>query len=160
MVVSCWISIRALSRALLLSSALAAVSFGAAPRALLRAVYAAGQAPGKVLVVIFQRGACDALNTVIPYEEKRYRKYRPSIAIDPPGNGEGRALDLDGRFAFHPALDALLPLYRAGSLAVVHAVGSPHGTRSHFDAQDFMESGTPGVKSTRSNASHETSTRP
>ncbi len=136
-------------RFFLKSSALAAVSFGAAPRALLRAVYAAGQVPGKVLVVLFQRGACDALNTVIPFGEKHYRKYRPSIAIDPPGRGEGRSLDLDGRFAFHPALDALLPLYRAGSLAVVHAVGSPHGTRSHFDAQDFMETGTPGIKSTR-----------
>ena len=86
---------------------------------------------------------------MIPFEDEHYRQYRPSIAIEPPGAGSGRALDLDGSFAFHPALEALLPLYRAGSLAVVHAVGSPHGTRSHFDAQDFMETGTPGVKTTR-----------
>ena len=151
-------------RFFLKSSALAAVSFGVAWRALLRAAYAREHAEGKVVVVLFQRGACDALNTVIPFEDEHYRQYRPSIAIEPPGAGDGRALDLDGSFAFHPALEALLPLYRAGSLAVVHAVGSPHGTRSHFDAQDFMETGTPGVKSTRdgwmnrylSTTSHET----
>ncbi len=136
-------------RFFLRSSALAAVSFGVAPRALLRAAYAGENTKGKVLIVLFQRGACDALNTVIPFGDEHYQRYRPSIAIEAPGAGRGRALDLDGRFAFHPALEALLPLYRAGSLAVVHAVGSPHGTRSHFDAQDFMETGTPGVKSTR-----------
>ena len=136
-------------RFFLKSSALAAVSFGVAPPALLRAAYAGEHAEGRVVVVLFQRGACDALNTVIPFEDEHYRQYRPSIAIEPPGAGSGRALDLDGSFAFHPALEALLPLYRAGSLAVVHAVGSPHGTRSHFDAQDFMETGTPGVKTTR-----------
>jgi len=136
-------------RFFLRSSALAAVSFGVAPRALLRAACAGENTEGKVLVVLFQRGACDALNTVIPFGDEHYQRYRPSIAIEAPGAGRGRALDLDGRFAFHPALEALLPLYRAGSLAVVHAVGSPHATRSHFDAQDFMETGTPGIKSTR-----------
>ena len=104
-------------RFFLKSSALAAVSFGVAPPALLRAAYAGEHAEGRVVVVLFQRGACDALNTVIPFEDEHYRQYRPSIAIEPPGAGSGRALDLDGSFAFHPALEALLPLYRAGSLA-------------------------------------------
>ncbi len=137
-------------RVFLKSSALAGVVFGAAPRSLMRSVYAS--APGtkrKTMVVIFQRGACDGLNTVIPYADPGYAKGRPSIAIPPPGGGrEGAALDLDGHFGLHPALDDLLPLYKEGQLGIVHAIGSPDLTRSHFDAQDFMETGTPGVKST------------
>jgi uncharacterized protein (DUF1501 family) len=137
-------------RIFLKSSGLALVSFGVAPRVLLRAVYAApGARRGKVLVVVFQRGACDGLNTVIPYGEEAYRKLRPTIAVPAPrGGSKDAALDLDGQFGLHPALEPLLPLYRDGSLAVVQAVGSPDPTRSHFDAQDFMESGTPGRKST------------
>jgi uncharacterized protein (DUF1501 family) len=140
-------------RFFLKSSGLALVSFGMAPRALVRSVYAAAAAQGargkKALVVIFQRGAVDGLNTVVPYADDVYRRLRPTIAIPAPrGGSRDAALDLDGRFGLHPALGPLLPLWREGSLAVVNAVGSPDSTRSHFDAQDFMESGTPGVKST------------
>ena len=137
-------------RVFLKSSALAGVVFGAAPRSLMRSVYAAGGGTKrKTMVVIFQRGACDGLNTVIPYADPGYAKGRPTIAIPAPGGGrEGAALDLDGHFGLHPALADLLPLYKEGSLGIVHAIGSPDLTRSHFDAQDFMESGTPGRKST------------
>ena len=103
----------------------------------------------KTLVVVFQRGACDGLNTVVPHGEERYRRLRPTIALPVPRRGSAdAALDLDGFFGLHPALSPLAPCGRERSLAVVHAVGSPDHTRSHFDAQDFMESGTPGVKST------------
>jgi uncharacterized protein (DUF1501 family) len=137
-------------RIFLKSSGLALVSFGMAPSALVRTVYAAGGARSKkTLVVIFQRGAVDGLNTVVPYADDVYRRLRPTIAIPGPRGGSGdAALDLDGQFGLHPALAPLLPLWEERSLAVVHAVGSPDTTRSHFDAQDFMESGTPGIKST------------
>ena len=137
-------------RFFLKSSGLALVSFGLAPRALVRSAWAAeGARRKKTLVVVFQRGACDGLNTVVPYGESAYRKLRPTIAIPAPrGGARDAALDLDGHFGLHPALEPLLPLWKDGSLAVVHAVGSPDATRSHFDAQDFMESGTPGRKST------------
>jgi uncharacterized protein (DUF1501 family) len=137
-------------RFFLKSSGLALVSFGLAPRALVRSVHAAeGSRKNKTLVVVFQRGACDGLNTVVPYGESAYRKLRPTIAIPAPrGGSREAALDLDGHFGLHPALEPLLAPFKDSSLAVVHAVGSPDGTRSHFDAQDFMESGTPGRKST------------
>ena len=137
-------------RFFLKSSGLALVSFGVAPKALLRSVYAAdGRGRRKTLVVVFQRGACDGLNTVVPYGEPLYRQLRPTIAVPAPRGGDKEsALDLDGHFGLHPALAPLLPSFQDGTLAVVHAVGSPDNTRSHFDAQDFMESGTPGVKST------------
>jgi uncharacterized protein (DUF1501 family) len=137
-------------RFFLKSSGLAFVSFGLAPRAMVRAVSAAdGARRRKTLVVVFQRGACDGLNAVVPYAEERYHALRPTIALSAPGSAKGQAaLDLDGFFGLHPALEPLRPLWAERSLAVVHAVGSPHGTRSHFDAQDFMESGTPGVKAT------------
>jgi uncharacterized protein (DUF1501 family) len=98
-------------------------------------------------VVVLLRGAVDGLNVVVPYAEPAYYDARPSIAIPHPGQPEG-ALDLDGRFGLHPALAPLLPLWRERSLAFIHAAGSPDPTRSHFDAQDYMESGTPGRKST------------
>jgi uncharacterized protein (DUF1501 family) len=105
---------------------------------------------GKVLIVVFQRGAADGLNIVVPHGDKSYYKLRPSIAIPRPKRGQsGTALDLDGRFGLHPSLAPFKKLYDDGLLAVVNATGSPDSTRSHFDAQDFMESGTPGVKSTR-----------
>jgi uncharacterized protein (DUF1501 family) len=111
--------------------------------------YAAeGSSRLKALVVVFQRGACDGLNTVIPYGEPLYRGLRPTIAVAAPDGSAEAALDLDGHFGLHPALAPLLPLWKERSLAVVHAVGSPDATRSHFDAQDFMESGTPGRKAT------------
>jgi uncharacterized protein (DUF1501 family) len=106
----------------------------------------------KVVVAIFQRGAMDGLNAVVPYAEPEYYALRPGIAIPRPGaasvNGQNPAIDLDGQFGLHPSLAPFKPLYDAGQLAIVHAVGSPDNTRSHFDAQDYMESGTPGVKST------------
>ena len=103
----------------------------------------------KTLVVLFQRGAADGLNIVVPHAERQYYKLRPSIAIPRPKRGASEtALDLDGFFAFHPALAPLKRLYDDKMLAVINAAGSPDSTRSHFDAQDFMESGTPGVKRT------------
>ena len=101
----------------------------------------------KRLVVIFLRGAVDGLNIVVPYADPGYYGARSSIAIAKPGSNGG-ALDLDGRFGLHPALAPLMPFWQSGKLAFVHASGSNEGTRSHFDAQDFMESGTPGRKST------------
>jgi uncharacterized protein (DUF1501 family) len=132
---------------------LALVALGLDPIFLTRAAYATtrglGAANGKkTLVCIFQRGAVDGLNMVVPHGDPFYYRERPRIAIPRPG-AEGGALDLDGHFGLHPALQPLEPLYRSGTLAIVHAVGSPDHTRSHFDAQDYMESGTPGIKSTR-----------
>jgi len=105
----------------------------------------------KTLIAIFQRGAVDGLNMVVPHGEKNYYALRPSIAIPQPGKGVGggeSAIDLDGFFGLHPALAGFKPMWDAKRLAIVHAAGSPNNTRSHFDAQDYMEAGTPGVKST------------
>jgi uncharacterized protein (DUF1501 family) len=137
-------------RLFLRSSGLALASFGLAPRLLVRALEAAEAGPGRRLVVVFQRGAMDGLNVVVPFGEKAYRSARPTIAIPEPRRGaKGEtAIDLDGFFGLHPALEPLAPLWSEGSLAAVQAVGSPDPTRSHFDAQDFMETGTPGRKST------------
>jgi uncharacterized protein (DUF1501 family) len=99
------------------------------------------------LVVIFLRGAVDGLNVVIPYTEAAYYRSRPTIAVPRPGQASG-GLDLDGRFALHPALADLMPLWKDRSLAFVHAAGSPDESRSHFEAQAYMESGTPGAKTT------------
>ena len=102
----------------------------------------------KILLVIFQRGAVDGLSMLVPHGERAYYEARKSIAIRPPQAGNAdTAVDLDGFFGFHPALAPLKPLWGARRLAVVHACGSPHPTRSHFDAQDYMESGSPGDKS-------------
>ena len=123
--------------------------FGTAPAWLNRAALAAeGGKRNRILVTIFQRGAADGLNMVVPFGEKNYYQSRPSIAVPPPGKPDG-ALDLDGRFALHPAMPGFARMYKAGHLAIVEACGSHDATRSHFDAQDYMESGTPGVKSTR-----------
>ena len=102
---------------------------------------------GKRLIVVFLRGGIDGLNVVVPYQESAYYEARPRIAIPAAGEEEG-VLDLDGYFGLHPALSSLMPLWRQKSLAFVHACGSPDSTRSHFDAQDYIESGTPGNKST------------
>jgi uncharacterized protein (DUF1501 family) len=129
---------------------------GSAPFWLGRAA-AATQGRKKILVAIFQRGAADGLNIVVPFAEKRYYELRPTIGIAPPpgrttanpnglqGNS-GPSIDLDGRFALNTALQPLKPLWDKNMLAIVHATGSPDPTRSHFDAQDYMESGTPGFK--------------
>jgi len=133
------------------SGAVAFVGYSAMPSFLMRAVAGSpqGAAGKRVLVVLFQRGASDGLNTVIPYMESNYYRMRPSIAIPKPKRGGNEAaLDLDGFFGMHPSLEPLVPLFQQKQLAIVHATGSPDNTRSHFDAQDYMESGTPGVKST------------
>jgi uncharacterized protein (DUF1501 family) len=141
-------------RIFLRNSALAMVGAGAAPLWLQRALYAAEAPPPRkrILVAIFQRGAADGLNVVVPHGEKAYYALRPTIAVPRPsaGGGPDAAIDLDGFFGLHPALAPLKPLYDAGHLAIVDAAGSPDPTRSHFDAQDYMESGTPGVKATES----------
>ena len=137
-------------RVFLRNSALAMVGVGSAPLWLERALYASGTpAPRKrILVAIFQRGAADGLNVVVPHGEKAYYALRPTIAIPRPGSGADAAIDLDGFFGLHPLLAPLKPLFDAQHLAIVDAVGSPDPTRSHFDAQDYMESGTPGLKGT------------
>jgi uncharacterized protein (DUF1501 family) len=134
-------------RIFLKNGGLALVSLGFAPAFLARTAAAAG-ARQRVLIAIFQRGAVDGLNMVVPFGERDYYAARPSIAIGAPGSGPAAALDLDGFFGFHPRLAPLFPLYQAGHLAVVHACGSPDPTRSHFDAEQYMETATPGVKST------------
>ena len=113
------------------------------PRRSVLAQATSAQAQGKKLVVIFQRGAADGLNIVAPYAERNYYQFRPTIAIP-----QNQLIDLDGFFGLHPAMQSFKPLFDQGHLAMVHAAGSPDTTRSHFDAQDFMESGTPGVKAT------------
>jgi len=137
-------------RAFVKQGGLAVVAFGVVPRFLLRTADAAPASPRpRVLVAIFQRGAADGLNIVVPHGDPAYARLRPSIGVPGPRAGaEDRALDLDGFFGLHPALGPLLPLWKRGELACVHAVGSPDATRSHFDAQDYMETGTPGVKAT------------
>jgi uncharacterized protein (DUF1501 family) len=134
-------------RVFLKSGAFALVSLGFAPSFLARTAFAAGTRRAKRLIAIFQRGAVDGLNVVVPFGEADYYRARPSIAIPRPGARDG-ALDLDGFFGFNPRLAPLEPLWRQRDLAIVHACGSPDSTRSHFDAQDYMETGTPGVKST------------
>ena len=124
------------------------VGVGSAPLWLQRALLGAPGGRKKILVAIFQRGAADGLNIVVPHGEKAYYDLRPTIAIPRPGAGEQAALDLDGFFGLHPMLAPLGPLFEQRHLAIVDAVGSPDPTRSHFDAQDYMESGTPGLKAT------------
>ena len=129
---------------------LALVSFGLDPLFLGRAAYAArGRQRSRgarrpTLVCLFQRGAVDGLSMVVPHGDREYYAERQRIAIP-----REQLVDLDGHFGLHPRLAPLAPLWKAGSLAVVHAIGSPDSTRSHFDAQDYMETGTPGVKATR-----------
>jgi uncharacterized protein (DUF1501 family) len=135
-------------RALLKNGACALAAMTLPPRFLARVADAA-EARGTILVAVFQRGAVDGLSMVVPHGEASYYAARPSIALPRPKRGDAAtALDLDGFFALHPALAPLLPLWESKSLAIVPACGSPDVTRSHFDAQDYMESGTPGVKST------------
>jgi uncharacterized protein (DUF1501 family) len=132
------------------AGALGLVSYGLDPLFLDRAVYAlrSSRLPvlpssRRILVCLFQRGAVDGLSMIVPHGEEQYYRERPRIAIP-----RSSLIDLDGHFGLHPALAPLKPFWDAGSLASIHAVGSPDNTRSHFDAQDYMESGTPGVKST------------
>jgi uncharacterized protein (DUF1501 family) len=137
-------------RLFLKSSGLAMFGFGTSPLWLQRAVAAPDPMQKKVLVAIFQRGAVDGLNVVVPFGEANYSRLRPNIAVSTPSRGDNgsSAIDLDGFFGLHPSLAPLKPIYDAKQLAIIHAVGSPDPTRSHFDAQDYMESGTPGRKTT------------
>ncbi|MFZ3266658.1 MAG: DUF1501 domain-containing protein [Terriglobales bacterium] len=132
-------------RIFLRNGALAVVGTTALPSFLTRAAFGAADPGmhGRRLVVIFQRGAADGLNIVVPHGEASYYAMRPTINIP-----RKSALDLDGFFGLHPAMASFEPLWRQKHLAIVHAAGSPDPTRSHFDAQDFMESGTPGIKAT------------
>lgn len=130
-------------RSFLKSSGLALVSGALLPNVFVRMASAATTKGKKVVVAIFQRGAVDGLNVVIPCGEQAYYAARPNIAVP-----RDTALDLDGFFGLHPSFASLLPSFKDHSLGFVHAAGSPDATRSHFDAQDFMESGTPGVKVT------------
>jgi uncharacterized protein (DUF1501 family) len=123
--------------------ALALAGTTAIPQFLIRTVMAQAATPKRRLVVIFQRGAADGLNIVVPYRERNYYAMRPSISVP-----RDKVVDLDGFFGLHPSMTGFKPLFDQGHLAIVHAAGSPDMSRSHFDAQDFMESGTPGVKST------------
>src|SRR5438270_2905468 len=145
-------------RVFMKSGAMALVTMGLSPSFLRRSDYGMeylqvasthGNRRGKVLICLFQRGAADALNVVVPHGEAAYYRMRPSIAIPRPVFGAAQAaVDLDGFFGLHPSLTPLKELWDRGLLAPVHAVGSPSNTRSHFDAQDYMESGTPDNKGT------------
>ena len=137
------------------SIALFGVGLGGSPIFLRRAAAASTQ-PGlarrrKVLVTVFQRGAMDGLMAVPPFTDPMLPELRPRLAMTAARSaGEGALIDLNGHFGLHPALTPLAPLFREGRLAIVHGVGSPDPTRSHFDAQDYMETGTPGRKGTPS----------
>ncbi|HEY1151829.1 MAG TPA: DUF1501 domain-containing protein [Pseudoduganella sp.] len=124
------------------------VPLGRSAWAATAATPAVGAPTQRKLIVVMLRGAVDGLNVVAPVADAEYAALRPTIALAKPGS-EGGALDLDGYFALHPALAPLMPLWQQKKLAFVHASGSPDASRSHFDAQDYMESATPGVKSTQ-----------
>ncbi len=136
-------------RVFLKNGTFAMVSLGFAPSFLARTAAAQGRTVRqKQLIAIFQRGAVDGLSVVVPFGDGEYYRARPSIAIARPRSGDAAAIDLDGFFGLNPRLQALKPFWDNRALAIVHACGSPDATRSHFDAQDYMETATPGVKST------------
>ncbi|MCA1659595.1 MAG: DUF1501 domain-containing protein, partial [Verrucomicrobiaceae bacterium] len=135
-------------RSFLKSVGLGFIALGVPPAFLVRAAGAEQNGRGNVFVVVFQRGGMDGLNVVVPFKDPAYYKLRPNIAVAEPAAGEDKAIDLDGFYGLHPALAPLKSIYDKGHLAIIHAAGSPDNTRSHFDAQDYMEIGTPGIKST------------
>jgi uncharacterized protein (DUF1501 family) len=103
----------------------------------------------KILVTIFQRGAMDGLMAVTPFTDSYLQAARPGLFLSAAKATKSKPLiDLDGRFGLHPSMAAFEPLFREKRLAIVHGIGSPNTSRSHFDAQDYMESGTPFSKST------------
>lgn len=117
------------------------------PSFLQRAAYASDSTAAKrkkTLICLFMRGAADGLSVVVPYGEDELYRARPNIAIP-----KNQVIDLDGFFGLHPSLEPFAKIYKDGHLAVIHACGSPSSTRSHFDAMDYMESGSPGSKSVR-----------
>ena len=138
-------------RFFLKSSGLAMAGFAAAPSFLVRTAFAQSSVSLEkhrpIVIAIFQRGAADGISMVVPFGDKNYYSVRPQIAIPAPATADAEsAIDLDGFFGLHPAMSALKPIYDERHLAIVHAAGSPSNTRSHFDAQDYMEAGTPGNK--------------
>jgi uncharacterized protein (DUF1501 family) len=136
-------------RVFLKDGAFALVTLGFAPSFLARTAFAEGRsARAKQLVAIFQRGAVDGLSVVVPFGEGDYYRLRPTIALARPGSGSNVSIDLDGFFGLNPRMAPLKRLWDGNQLAIVHACGSPDATRSHFDAQDYMETATPGMKST------------
>lgn len=143
-------------RAFIKSGAIAAfgMTFGAVPAFIARA--AAGlksqqlYQKNKILICIFQRGAMDGLMAVTPFTDEYLKKARPTIFMSAAKSEKDPLFDLDGRFGLHPAFSSLYPLFQSKQLAIVHGMGSPNNTRSHFDAQDFMETGTPFNKGTSS----------
>jgi uncharacterized protein (DUF1501 family) len=140
-------------RVFLKGGALSLLTLGLSPSFLRRTALAMElprAARGKTLIVLFQRGAADALNMLVPFGDPHYARARPQLAIASPArsNGTAGAIDLDGFYGLHPSLESLKPLWDRGLLAPVHAVGSPSATRSHFDAQDYLETGTPDRKGT------------
>ncbi len=138
-------------RTFMKSGALALLAMGSVPRFLVRAAHAQGTATHpKILIALFQRGAVDGLTMIVPHGDRDYYGSRSSVAVARPAAGAAETtVDLDGFFGLHPAMASLKPVWDDKRLAIVHACGSPDTTRSHFDAQDYMESGTPGVKSTQ-----------
>jgi uncharacterized protein (DUF1501 family) len=106
-----------------------------------RLAFGAGSGDRDVIVCVFQRGAMDGLNAVVPYADARYKTLRPTVALPEPGAAAGATLPLDGFFSLNPAAGALKTLYDAGELAIVHATGGLHGDLSHFSAQSLMERG-------------------
>src|SRR6185369_17184579 len=152
---SCWVpkpevwSTAMISRRVFLKNgSFALVSLGFAPSFLARTAFAESRGRPKQLITVFQRGAVDGLSMVVPFGDAEYYRARPSIAIARPDSVDDAAVDLDGFFGLNPRLRPLKDLWDRRELAIVHACGSPDATRSHFDAQDYMESATPGVKST------------
>ncbi len=135
-------------RIFLKDGALAVVGLSMVPGYVYRSTLAVQQvvAKNKKLVVVFQRGGVDGLNMVVPFGEKHYYDHRPTIAVPAPSREGQGALDLDGFFGLHPALRPLHEIYQREELAIVQAVGSPHETRSHLEAQSYMESAVPGSK--------------
>ena len=136
-------------RIFLKDGALAVLGLSMVPGFVYRSALAAQPRLGKnkTLVTIFQRGGVDGLNMVIPFGEQSYYDFRPTIAVPAPSREGQSAIDLDGFFGLHPSLRPLHDLYQKEELAIIHAAGSPHDTRSHFEAQDYMESAAPGSKS-------------
>ncbi len=142
-------------RYFLKASGITAASFGfmaAAPEFLHQfasaQIASKGYGRKKVLVTIFQRGAVDGLNMIVPHGESEYYSLRRNIAIPAPGKANG-VIDLDGFFGLHPSMKPLENFWKSKQFAIIHSSGSHDNTRSHFDAQDYMESATPGYKGTR-----------
>ncbi len=135
-------------RIFLKNGSLALVSLGFAPAFIARAAQAA-EARKKILVAIFQRGAVDGLNMIVPFGEKRVLRQPPVDRHPAPRTSTMAPSTSTASSGCIRAWRRSRRSSQRGELAIVHACGSPDETRSHFDAQDYMESGTPGVKSTR-----------